>query len=104
CLRTNNGMPTPPLTASVCASGTAELGGTGFGDQAPTECQDTNVDATLGASTGWLTTSAPVKPGEQFTLELMIWDPAAGYLDSRVRVDHFQWLGGDVSTVTTPVK
>jgi hypothetical protein len=61
------------------------------------------VTATLGASTGWLTTKAPIQPGEQFTLDLMIWDAGDGLLDSSVILDHFQWLGGaPPTTVTTP--
>jgi hypothetical protein len=101
CLASQNGPPTsPPL--SVCAAGPSELGGTGFGDTGPTGCGTNDVTATLGASTGWLTTSAPIQPGEQFTLELMIWDAGDANLDSSVLVDHFQWLGGSVTTVTKP--
>jgi len=78
----------------------------GFGDTYQTQCDPSvnNVTATLGASTGWLTTKAPIQPGEQFTLEFMIWDAGDGLLDSSVLVDHFQWLGGSVSTGTTPVQ
>jgi hypothetical protein len=101
CLRTDS--PTsadPPLYMSMCPAGTQELAGTGFGDSYMTQCASNNVSATLGASTGWLTTTAPVKPGEQFTLEFMIWDAGDGLLDSSVLIDHFQWLGGQ-GTVTT---
>ena len=53
-----------------------------------------DIVATLGGSTGWLSTEAPIKPGEQFTLEFMIWDAGDGFLDSSVLIDHFQWTGG----------
>ncbi len=42
------------------------------------------------------------QPGEQFTLEFMIWDAGDGLLDSSALIDHFQWLGGQ-GQVTTPV-
>lgn len=108
CLRSNNPMAAdPPLYASTCAAGTQELQGTGYGDSDMTQCDPSttsNVTATLGASTGWLTTTAPIQPGEQFTLEFMIWDAGDGLLDSSVLIDHFQWLGGQgqVTTGTNP--
>jgi len=46
----------------------------------------------------------PIHPGEQFTLELMIWDAGDGILDSSVLLDHFQWLGVSTPTpITQPV-
>lgn len=106
CLRSNGPMPDPPLYTSQCSAGPGELQGTGFGDTDQTQCDSGNVAATLGASTGWLTTTAPIQPGEQFTLEFMIWDAGDGLLDSSVLLDHFQWLGGQgqVTTVTQPVQ
>jgi hypothetical protein len=102
CLRSDGAMPDPPLYTSTCSAGTQDLSGTGFGDTDMTQCDQSvnNVTASLGASTGWLTTTAPIQPGEQFTLEFMIWDAGDGLLDSSVLVDHFQWLGGQ-GTVTT---
>jgi hypothetical protein len=105
CLRSNGPQPDPPLSSSVCASGTAELTSTGYAATDQTQCGQSvdNVTSTLGASTGWLTTKAPIQPGEQFTLDLMIWDAGDGLLDSSVILDHFQWLGGPPpTTVTTP--
>jgi hypothetical protein len=98
CLRSNGPMPDPPLATSTCGAGVGELGGTGYGDTDVTQCDMSvsNVTATLGASTGWLTTTAPIQPGEQFTLEFMIWDAGDGLLDSSVLVDNFKWLGGSV--------
>jgi hypothetical protein len=104
CLRSNGPNSDPPLSTAACSAGVAELGGTGFGDTDQTQCAGGNVQATLGGATGWLTTQAPIQPGEQFTLDFMIWDAGDGYLDSSVLVDHFQWIGGTVSTGTTRVQ
>ena len=105
CLRSNGAQPDPPLSSSICASGTAELQSTGYAYTDQTQCDPSvnNMTATLGASTGWLTTKAPIQPGEQFTLDFMIWDAGDGLLDSSVLIDHFQWIGGQpVMTGTTP--
>jgi hypothetical protein len=109
CLRSDGPYPDPPLYISMCSAGPQELLATGYGDTYGTQCDPgaaANVVATLGASTGWLTTTAPILPGEQFTLELMIWDAGDGLLDSSVLVDNFQWLGGadSVPTGTQPAQ
>lgn len=105
CLRSNGPSPDAPLGMSNCSAGPSELLGTGFGDTDSTQCEGSNVQATLGGGTGWLTTQAPIKDGEQFTLELMIWDAGDGLLDSSVLVDHFQWIGGvPVTTGTQPAQ
>jgi hypothetical protein len=105
CLRSNGPNSDPPLGTSTCSAGAAELAGTGFGDMDQTQCVSGNVTATLGGATGWLTTQAPIKSGEQFTLEFMIWDAGDGLLDSNVLIDHFQWIGGiPVTTGTTPAQ
>jgi hypothetical protein len=100
CLRSNGPNPDPPLSTAQCSAGPSELGGTGFADTDQTQCDSGNVTATLGGSTGWLVTQAAIQPGEQFTLDFMIWDAGDGLLDS-VLIDHFQWIGGTVSTGTT---
>jgi hypothetical protein len=104
CLRSNGPNADPPLSTATCSAGPSELDGTGFGDTYETQCNGNNVQATLGGSTGWLTTSSAIQPGEQFTLEFMIWDAGDGLLDSSVLIDHFQWIGGSVSTGTTRVQ
>jgi hypothetical protein len=109
CLRSNGPNPDAPLYTSTCSAGSEELLGTGYGDTFQSGCDPNvanNIAATQGASTGWLTTTAPIQPGEQFTLELMIWDAGDGLLDSSVLVDKFQWLGGEgtVPTVTQPAR
>ncbi len=95
------GMGTPSATAA-CGGGVTELAGTGYGGTADTDCTS-RQKATVGGATGWLTTQAPVAPGETFTLEFMIWDAGDELLDSSVLIDNFQWIGGNVSTGTSRV-
>jgi hypothetical protein len=65
-----------PSTGSGC-TGNAELAGTGY--------------ETVGGGTGWLTTTAPVVPGEKITLTFMIWDEGDRIYDSLVLLDNFRW-------------
>ncbi len=76
----NNGL------LQVCAPGT--YAGKKF------DCPlGTNTLAQTGfeshAATGWLTTSAPVKPGSEITLRFTIWDSGDGAFDSTVLLDDF---------------
>jgi hypothetical protein len=88
---------------SVCPGGESELGGTGFGIKgqwclgSPTGGTD---NSTNGGATGWLTSQAPVNPGETFTLEFIIWDTGDGVLDSSILLDNFTWVEGQVQTAT----
>jgi hypothetical protein len=61
-------------------TGEADLIGTGFeeGDAG-------------GGGTGWLTTTAPVVPGEKIRLTFMIFDEGDHILDSTVLIDNFRW-------------
>ena len=79
-------------TTAACPGGTAELAGTGF-DAPGTYC---TTPSSGGGATGWLTSSAPVEPGETITLEFMIWDTGDSALDSSVLIDHFRWVPGAV--------
>ncbi len=54
-----------------------------------------------GGATGWLTTTAPVTPGETFTLRFIVFDEGDGIYDSQVLIDHFQWLLMTAKTGTT---
>ena len=88
---------------SQCPSGTSELDGTGFGISGKWcgGMQNKGTDtSTNGGATGWLSSQAPVQPGEAFTLELMIWDTGDGVLDSSVLIDNFSWAEGEVSVAT----
>ena len=63
----------------TCPGGTGLLAGTGM-----------DLDG-VGGGTGWLTTTAPVVPGEIITLELMVFDVTDGTLDSVLLLDNFRW-------------
>ena len=84
---------------SSCPGGADELAGTGFGVLG-SYCPGGGGQSVSGGATGWLSLQAPVKAGEIFTLDLMIWDTGDGELDSSVLLDNFQWVAGDVVTQT----
>ncbi len=44
-----------------------------------------------GGGTAWLTTKAPVKPGEVFNIDFYLWDTGDAIYDSTVILDNFQW-------------
>lgn len=73
-----------------CAKGTSELEGTGFWEP--------DVAWQNGA-TSWLRTKAPVVPGEEITIQFMIWDTGDHALDSTVLVDAWRW---DAKPTTAP--
>jgi hypothetical protein len=56
-------------------------------------------EAGAGA-TAWLTTSAPVIPGESIWLDFHIWDTGDSALDSLVIMDDFQWLIEPTEVIT----
>lgn len=97
--QTKTGCSGEREATSLCPGGAAELAGTGYGIEA-SACGLLTKKATKGGATGWLSSQAPVEPGETFTLELMIWDTGDGGLDSSVLLDNFQWIGGEVTTTT----
>ena len=84
-------------TTASCPGGPGELAGTGFG---LTGMFCPGSSSTAGGATGWLTSQAPVQPGETFTLEFIIWDTGDAVLDSSVLIDHFTWVGGKVEVGT----
>jgi hypothetical protein len=73
----------------TCDQGTALLKGTGYGRN-ESECGTGARPG--GASTGWLQTTAPVRPGEVITLRFAVWDTTDALLDSTVLIDHFRWI------------
>ena len=74
-----------------------QLAGTGF------EAQDPN-GRPKGGGSGWLTTKAPVKPGETIKLQFAVYDAADGIYDSAVLVDNFRWEAQSVQgPTTTPI-
>jgi hypothetical protein len=68
---------------SGCASGDATLAGTGY--------TSPNMAVADAGATNWLTTSAPITPGEVFTIEYMIFDVADHAWDSLTLLDSFEW-------------
>jgi hypothetical protein len=100
CCSTNGKGPEgcgQPTSTSACAGGPTELGGTGFEDDG-TFCGGAS---TGGGATGWLTTTAPVSPGEVITIQFIIWDTGDANWDSSVLLDHFTWQPGTTTTGTT---
>lgn len=82
-----------------CSLGNSELMGTGFYDPG-SNCGQNDSG---GGATSWLTTQAPVQPGETITLQFIIWDTGDQAYDSNVLIDNWQWQAGDTSVVTHPV-
>jgi len=69
-----------PQHAATCL-GAAELGGTGYDDR---------------GGTGWLTTKAPIAPGEEFSLSFYLFDEGDAELSSQVLLDNFKWTNEDL--------
>ena len=76
---------------------TTSLAGTGY------EVWVTNEDFTntvCGSSTGWLRTSWPIDPREEFSLTFSIHDEGDGIYDSMVILDNFRWSIDEVDPGT----
>jgi hypothetical protein len=65
-----------PVHDPICI-GAEDLAGTGF--------------AVDGGGTGWLTTTAPVIPGEKVTLRFVLFDEGDRRYDSVVLLDNLRW-------------
>jgi hypothetical protein len=76
-----------------CTKPVSDIAGTGF--------EDSDGAKPIGGSTGWLTTTAPVTPGEEITLRFIIFDEGDHIYDSSVLIDNFKWsvnaVGGPVT-------
>lgn len=84
------------------ASNPNDLAGTFLTGYPPTGAYK---DDGIGGSTGWLMTQAPVKPGEEITLQFAIWDTSDHSWDSTVLLDNFQWsvdAASEAETVPVP--
>ena len=79
--------------------GTVDISGTGF------ECTGYNPGNThlSGSTTGWLRTSWPIEPNEEFTLTFRIQDSNEFGNDSAVIIDNFRWQARPVTPVTKPI-
>jgi len=96
------GLQCPSMPSkATCKLGATELQGTGFFISGDAQCGPTDSG---GGATGWLTTQAPVTPGETITLQFMIWNTGDQAYDSSVLIDNWQWVASDtsVSTVRPP--
>ncbi len=60
----------------------------------------TGYQGAQGGGTGWLTTTAPVVPGEKIFLTFMIFDEGDHILDSSVLIDNFRW---HIEQVDSPI-
>ena len=99
-----------PLTVNsgfftVCTNGTTahtmncthpvtDIAGTGYDD-------DDGSGEPIGGSTGWLTTQAPIAPGEDITLRFVIFDESDGVYDTAALIDNFKWNAMSVTGPTT---
>jgi len=52
----------------------------------------TGYDNGIGGSTGWLTTTVPLVPGETITIRFVIYDEGDHIYDSDVLLNNFRWL------------
>lgn len=68
-----------PQGCNTCPGGVGELAGTGM--------QLNNT----GGATKWLTTDAPIVPGETMQIELMIFDVTDSQFNSVAVLDNFRW-------------
>ncbi len=90
----------PPCVAGGktfnCSLGTAGLAGTGFG---------ADVAGSDHGSTYWLSTQAPVTPGQEITLQFIAYDSGDGILDSTGLVDNFKWIAEPgTQIITKPIE
>jgi hypothetical protein len=67
----------------------------------PTGCTDTVLTAEDGLMP-WMTTTAPVVPGETITLELMVFDASDTTVGTYVLFDNFAWSTLDAPVATVP--
>jgi len=98
----NNGLFSIPGGWPPLATGLhALLNGTGF-DGVCTNPSGSKwlTPSICGGSTGWLQTTAPVKPGEQITLTFNVWDTGDHQWDSTVLLDRFTWSTASASIQT----
>ena len=67
-------------TLGATCTGEEDLIGTGY-----------EMGSTDGGGTGWLTTTAPVRPGEKVRLTFLVFDEGDSAYDSTVLIDNFRW-------------
>jgi hypothetical protein len=94
-----------PKSGYPCPDGFLQTSGTGYNAGVQTRdclsedfwgnCESWGpyywVSGGNAGATRWLTTTAPVKPGETITLRFVIWDTSDQDFDSLVLIDNFRW-------------
>lgn len=99
----NNGFFEVPAGWPPPSSGVhPKLSGTGFDGVCSNNLVGTKYspNSICGGATGWLVTSAPVKPSEDVTLHFSIWDTGDNKYDSTVLLDNFRWSAAASSVET----
>ena len=81
------------MLCNTCPDGTEEL--YAFTASPYTGNQDGD-----GGATAWLTTTAPIEPGQVFNLDFYLWDTGDHRFDSTVVLDNFQWLCNETTVGT----
>jgi hypothetical protein len=97
CVSASGGVA-PNNWSNTCTKGIADLAKTGY-DQLSTSNRYSGTKV-AGGATGWLKSTAPVKPGETIVLRFMVLDEGDGTLDSAVLIDNLKW---EVTAVAAPV-
>jgi hypothetical protein len=82
---------------NFCSGGKAELAGTGY-DGVDAPC---GTNSSIGGGTGWMTTEAPVMPGETITVQFMVWDSSDPIYDSSAILDYFRWQQASLGNPST---
>ncbi|MCU1283162.1 MAG: Cell division protein FtsH [bacterium] len=77
-----------------CTHPVTDIAGTGYED-------DDGSGQPIGGSTGWLSTTAPIMPGEDITLRFVIFDEGDGIYDSSALIDNFKWGAMSVTGPST---
>jgi hypothetical protein len=85
-----------------CTKGVDQIAGTGYEDDDGSGSPILGIPSRpIGGSTGWLTTTAPIAPGEDITLRFVIFDEGDGVYDSAALIDNFKWGTTTVSGPST---
>ena len=85
---------------NTCTKSPTMLNGTGYQESLYDNNDPSLAKHRAGGATGWLSTTAPVKPNETITLRFIVIDEGDAKLDSAVLIDNFKW---GVTAVQAPV-
>jgi hypothetical protein len=84
----------------TCTGALSLLSKTGYDIKYGQDAYTLGNDNLGSGATDWLKTTAPITPGETFTLSLIVFDEGDGLMDSAINLDNFRW---NSSTVSNPV-